>query len=176
AVRAGGRPLASVVSGPLARILRVMDRDSDNFRAEELLKVLGAGIAGQGTSRAGASVVRRVLAEEGIPLAGVRIADGSGLSSLDRITPRALGAILLAAWRDPALRANFVGALAVAGLDGTLQHRLRTPPTRGTIRAKTGTTDRASALSGFVRDRFAFVVIENGRPVSSWAAHDAQDR
>ena len=176
AVRAGGRPLASVVSRPLSRMLHVMDRDSDNFRAEQLLKVLGAVIAGQGTSKAGAAVVRRVLDEQGIPLAGVRIADGSGLSSLDRITPRALGAILLAAWRDPALRPYFVGALAVAGLDGTLEHRLRTPPARGTIRAKTGTTNLASALSGFVRNRFAFVVIQNGQPVSSWAAHAAQDR
>jgi D-alanyl-D-alanine carboxypeptidase/D-alanyl-D-alanine-endopeptidase (penicillin-binding protein 4) len=176
AVRAGGRPLAFVMSRPLARILHVMDRDSDNFRAEELLKVLGAVEAGEGASAAGAAVVRGVLAEEGIPLAGVRIVDGSGLSSRDRITPAALAAILLTAWRDPELRSYFVDALARAGVEGTLEHRLRKAQARGTIRAKTGTTDVSSALSGFVRNRYAFVVIQNGSPVSSWAAHTAQDR
>jgi len=141
-----------------------------------LLKVLGAVVSGRGTSALGAAVVRRVLAQRGIPLAGVRIADGSGLSSLDRITPRALGAILLDAWRDRTLRGAFVGALPVAGRDGTLRHRFLGPPVRGAARAKTGTTRLASALSGYIRDRYAFVVIQNGTPVPYWAAHEAQNR
>jgi serine-type D-Ala-D-Ala carboxypeptidase/endopeptidase (penicillin-binding protein 4) len=153
-----------------------MDRDSDNYRAEQLLKVLGAQATGLGTSARGAAVVRRVLRERGIPLAGVRLADGSGLSSLDRITPGALAAILAHAWQDPVLRTTFVDALALAGRDGTLRHRFLASPARGVVRAKTGTTDLASALSGFVRGRYAFVVIENGSPVSYWAAHEAQDR
>jgi D-alanyl-D-alanine carboxypeptidase len=44
------------------------------------------------------------------------------------------------------------------------------------VLGKTGTTDDSSALSGFVRDRYAFVVIVNGHPVRWWAAHAAQDR
>jgi D-alanyl-D-alanine carboxypeptidase/D-alanyl-D-alanine-endopeptidase (penicillin-binding protein 4) len=176
AVRAGGQPLVSVFSPPLSTILHVMDRDSDNYRAELLLKVLGGHATGLGTSARGAAVVRRVLRERGIPLAGVRVADGSGLSSLDHVTPRALAAILVQAWQDPGLRPAFVRALAVAGRDGTLRHRFLTSPVRGSVRAKTGTTTQASALSGFVRDRYAFVVIQNGTPVSTWAAHRAQDR
>jgi serine-type D-Ala-D-Ala carboxypeptidase/endopeptidase (penicillin-binding protein 4) len=176
AVRAGGQPLVSVLSPPLAAMLHAMDRDSDNYEAELLLKVLGGYTTGLGTSSRGAAVVRRVLRERGIPLSGVRVADGSGLSPLDRVTPRALAAILVDAWADPGLRPTFVGALAVAGVDGTLRHRFLSSPARGVVRAKTGTTSRASALSGFVGNRYAFVVIQNGSPVSFWAAHQAQDR
>jgi D-alanyl-D-alanine carboxypeptidase len=53
---------------------------------------------------------------------------------------------------------------------------MRTPPARGAVRAKTGTTDIASALSGYVRDRFVFAVLQNGAPVATWPARKAQDR
>ena len=49
-------------------------------------------------------------------------------------------------------------------------------PARGAVRAKTGTTDRASALAGYVRDRYAFAVLQNGYPVATYAARKAQDR
>jgi D-alanyl-D-alanine carboxypeptidase len=74
------------------------------------------------------------------------------------------------------VRPYFAGALAVAGRDGTLVHRFLDAPVAGAVRAKTGTTSMASALSGYVRGRYAFVVIQNGSPVSYWAAHEAQDR
>lgn len=176
AVRAGGHALAAVASYSLARILHVMDRDSDNFRAEELLKGLGARLGSGGTSEAGAAVVRGVLAEHGIPLAGVRIGDGSGLSSLDRVTPRALVTILASAWRERRIRRWFASALARPGRKGTLHHRLLSGPARWTVRGKTGTTNESSALSGYVRGRYAFVVIVNGNPVHWWAAHATQDR
>jgi D-alanyl-D-alanine carboxypeptidase/D-alanyl-D-alanine-endopeptidase (penicillin-binding protein 4) len=168
--------LAARASPPLAAIVRTMDSESDNFTAEVLLKDLGALRAGSGTTAAGVRVARSVLAEAGVPLAGVRLADGSGLSSLDRLTPNALAAILLRAWQDPELRKVFADSLAVSGRTGTLVHRLLGPRTLGRIRAKTGTTDLACALSGYVGRRFAFVVIENGRPVQLWAAREAQDR
>src|SRR5262249_9681548 len=66
-------------------------------------------------------------------------------------------------------------ALPVAGVTGTMRHRLVGEPHRRLLRAKTGTTDIASALSGFVGRRFAFVAIENGHPVNYWAAHAAED-
>ena len=47
---------------------------------------------------------------------------------------------------------------------------------RGRVRAKTGTTNIASALSGYVGERFAFVIVQNGTPVAAWAAREAQDR
>ena len=72
-----------------------MDRDSDNFTAELLLKELGAEVGAGGTTAAGAAVVRRDLAAAGVPLAGVRIVDGSGLSLDDRLTARALSVLLV---------------------------------------------------------------------------------
>jgi serine-type D-Ala-D-Ala carboxypeptidase/endopeptidase (penicillin-binding protein 4) len=169
-------PLAQVESPPLASIIRYMDRESDNFTAEMLLKQLGAVVSDRGTSAAGASVVMQTLAEAGVPLAGVRIVDGSGLSRLDRLTANALGALLRTAWNDPAVRPTLVASLPVAGVNGTLADRLRKPPARGRVLAKTGTTSDASALSGYVSTKYVFAVLQNGHPLSYWWARRAQDR
>jgi len=168
--------LATSESATLRNVIAVMDRDSDNFRAEMLLKDLGAEAGTGGTTAAGAAVVRSVLAEANVPLAGVVIADGSGLSLLDRLTAAAIARILTTSWSDPALKSAFWSALPAAGEQGTLAHRLNKTAAVGVVRAKTGTTNEASALSGYVRDRFAFVVVQNGSPVSATAARKAQDR
>jgi serine-type D-Ala-D-Ala carboxypeptidase/endopeptidase (penicillin-binding protein 4) len=169
-------PIASVSSPTLAAMLRFMDRESDNFTAEMLLKQLGLVELGQGTSVAGASVVTQAMAQAGVPMTGVRIVDGSGLSRLDRLTVNALGSLLEVAWSDPIVRPVLLGALPVAGVNGTLEKRLRSSPARGRVLAKTGTTREASALSGYVKRRFAFAILQNGYPVSSWWARRAQDR
>ena len=84
--------LAQVESEPLTDVLRDMDRESDNFEAEMLLKAIGAEVGSAGTTTAGVAIVLRDLAADGVPLAGVRMFDGSGLSLDDRITARALAA------------------------------------------------------------------------------------
>ncbi|HEV8098113.1 MAG TPA: D-alanyl-D-alanine carboxypeptidase/D-alanyl-D-alanine-endopeptidase [Gaiellaceae bacterium] len=169
-------PLASVESPPLSEIVAWMGRVSDNFTAELLLKQLGAARGDLGTSAGGAEIVRGALGDVGVPLGGVRLADGSGLSSLDRLTARALSGLLRAAWADPDVRPYLLAALPVAGRSGTLSDRMRTPPARGNVQAKTGTTSLASALSGYVKRRYVFSVLQNGSPVSSFWARRAQDR
>ena len=169
-------PLASLESPPLAAIVRWMDRQSDNFTAELLLKQLGTEIATPGTTASGSAYVAQTLAAAGIPLAGVRIADGSGLSLLDRVTVREQAGILRAAWADPDVRPSFFAALPVAGRNGTLSDRMRRPPARGHVVAKTGSTQQASALSGYVKRRYVFSVVQNGNPVSWTWARRAQDR
>ncbi|MDX6509024.1 MAG: hypothetical protein QOG81_776 [Gaiellaceae bacterium] len=169
-------PLASVSSPTLATLIRYMDRESDNFTAEMLLKALGAAQSDRGTSAAGAVVVTTALSDAGIPLAGVRIVDGSGLSRLDRLTAGALVGILQASWADPDIRPYVIAALPVAGVNGTLEDRMRRAPARGNVLAKTGTTSDASALSGYVKSRYVFAVLQNGRPLSYWWARVAQDR
>jgi D-alanyl-D-alanine carboxypeptidase/D-alanyl-D-alanine-endopeptidase (penicillin-binding protein 4) len=169
-------PLGVVSSPPLGAIIRYMDRESDNFTAEMLLKLLGAVELERGTSAAGASVVSQALVDAGVPMEGVRVVDGSGLSRLDRLTANALAALLKVSWADPAVRQALLASLPVAGVSGTLADRLRKPPARGNVVAKTGTTDVASALSGYVRGRFAFTVLQNGHPLSYWWARRAQDR
>ena len=109
---------------------------------------------------------RRSLLQSGGVLAG------SVLATAGASPARALAA----AWADPLLRGSFLASLAVAGRSGTLEHRLRRPPVRGQVFAKTGTTSRASALSGFVAGRYAFAVVQNGPPLSPWWARTAQDR
>jgi serine-type D-Ala-D-Ala carboxypeptidase/endopeptidase (penicillin-binding protein 4) len=169
-------PLALDLSEPLTTIVRHMNRESDNFVSEMLLKELGASSSPRGSTAAGGRVVRATLVDAGVPVAGVRIVDGSGLSRLDRLTAQALVAILREGTEDPAIRDSFVTSLAVAGVSGTLKRRLDSRPTRGRVIAKTGTTSQASALAGFVRRRYAFAILQNGSPVPYWSARAAQDR
>lgn len=169
-------PIAFDLSQRLANVVPRMNADSDNFVAEMVLKGLGATIAEPGSTVSGARVVRSTLREAGVPLAGVRIADASGLSRFDRVTVRALADILRAGASDPRIGEIFVSSLAVAGVSGTLKARLAKRPTRGRIRAKTGTTNRSSALAGFVGRRYVFAILQNGSPVPYWSARTAQDR
>jgi D-alanyl-D-alanine carboxypeptidase/D-alanyl-D-alanine-endopeptidase (penicillin-binding protein 4) len=169
-------PIAFDLSQQLRNVVPRMNADSDNFVAEMVLKGLGATTAHPGSTAAGAKVVRSTLRSAGVRLAGVRIADGSGLSRFDRVTVDALADILRAGAADPHAGRAFVSSLAVAGVSGTLRERLVTRPTRGRIYAKTGTTNRASSLAGFVGRRYVFAILQNGNPVPYWTARSAQDR
>jgi serine-type D-Ala-D-Ala carboxypeptidase/endopeptidase (penicillin-binding protein 4) len=169
-------PLADVVSAPLSALVRHMDVYSDNFYAEMLLKEVGAVQGSGGSSAAGVAVERSLLDAAGVPLPGVRMVDGSGLSLLDRWTPLGLSTLLRTMWDDPTLRPYVLAALPVAGETGTLEHRMRSGPAHGLVRAKTGTTDNSSALSGFVGDRYAFSIVENGFPVRASSAEQSQNR
>ena len=169
-------PLAEVQSAPLSALVRHMDVYSDNFYAEMLLKEVGAVQGTGGSAVAGLAVERRLLSTAGVPLGGVRMVDGSGLSLLDRWTPFGLGALLRTMWLDPSLRPYLIAALPIAGETGTLEHRMRRAPAHGLVRAKTGTTDNASSLSGFVGDRYVFSILENGSPVRTLNAEESQDR
>jgi serine-type D-Ala-D-Ala carboxypeptidase/endopeptidase (penicillin-binding protein 4) len=168
-------PIAQVQSAPLAYLVQRMNRISDNFYAEMLLKLLGARLKGSGTTADGARVVRAQLRNRGVTMAGVRIADGSGLSAYDRLTAKAIVQLLISAYSDSRISGAFVASLPLAGVNGTLKDRLRTPPAYRHVRAKTGTTDRASTLSGYVRTRYVFSILQNGNPIPWWYARTSQD-
>jgi D-alanyl-D-alanine carboxypeptidase/D-alanyl-D-alanine-endopeptidase (penicillin-binding protein 4) len=169
-------PLAAIDSPPLQAIVHWMDHVSDNFEAEMLVKELGAVQGDAGTTAAGAGVITGLLAQAGVPLAGVRLVDGSGLSLLDRLTPAALAALLTTMWNDPEVRLELLSSLPVAGRSGTLEDRMRRGAATGVVRAKTGTTSNASALSGFAGDRYVFSILQNGWPIDFSWARVAQDR
>jgi D-alanyl-D-alanine carboxypeptidase/D-alanyl-D-alanine-endopeptidase (penicillin-binding protein 4) len=169
-------PLADVESAPLSALVRHMDVFSDNFYAEMLLKEVGAVQGSGGSAAEGVTVERGLLSAAGVPLSGVRMVDGSGLSLLDRWTPLGLSTLLRTMWDDPTLRPYVLAALPIAGKTGTLEHRMRSGPAHGLVRAKTGTTDNSSALSGFVGDRYAFSILENGFPVRALSAEQTQNR
>ena len=122
-------------SPPLIRLLYSMDTWSDNFIAEMLLKQLGARISGHGTTIAGTRVVASTLAENLIPLQGVRLADGSGLSPLNRLTARTLAATLETIAHTTALH-RLLDTFAIAGATGTLRHRLLNIPNHQLVTRK----------------------------------------
>jgi serine-type D-Ala-D-Ala carboxypeptidase/endopeptidase (penicillin-binding protein 4) len=168
--------IAQVQSAPLSALVRHMDVYSDNFYAEMLLKEVGAVQGSFGSAAAGIAVERQLLRDAGVPLSGVRLVDGSGLSLLDRWTPVGLVTLLRTMYQDEDLRPYLLPALPIAGKTGTLAHRMRTGPAHGLVRAKTGTTNNASSLSGFVGDRYAFSILENGSPVRVLNAEASQNR
>ena len=171
-----GVDLASVDSPTLLAMVHWMDKVSDNFTAEMLVKELGAVQAAAGTTAAGIRVVGAQLAAAGVPLDGVRMVDGSGLSQLDRMTASMLVSLLRVMWGDPTMQPELLASLPVAGRTGTLRHRMRGTVAAGVVRAKTGTTDNSTALSGFVGDRYVFSVLVNGAPVSWTWSRVAEDR
>jgi serine-type D-Ala-D-Ala carboxypeptidase/endopeptidase (penicillin-binding protein 4) len=167
----------SELSASLGQILAAMNKPSDNFLAEELLKGLGAGFGGAGTTAAGAGVATDYLQSVGIS-AGYRIRDGSGLSYQDKLSARAVVRIL----RAMAARSDFAvfrRSLAIAGVDGTLKDRMRGTAAAGNVRAKTGTLSAASSLSGYVTSasghRLGFSILMNGSGLPLMRAHAAQD-
>jgi serine-type D-Ala-D-Ala carboxypeptidase/endopeptidase (penicillin-binding protein 4) len=177
----GSAILARVRSRQLGGLVQRMNRVSDNFFAEMLLKLIGAKVRGNGTTAAGAAVVRSTLRNHGVPLRGVRIADGSGLSAYDRLTAKAVTYLLIWGVSDAEFSRSFVRSLPVAGVNGTLEDRLRSGPAYRHVLAKTGTTNRASALSGYVTSasagpRYVFAILQNGNPIPYWNARAAQDR
>jgi D-alanyl-D-alanine carboxypeptidase/D-alanyl-D-alanine-endopeptidase (penicillin-binding protein 4) len=153
-----------------------MDRQSDNFYAETFVKLLGALEANEGSTTAGRRVIRQELRRRNVPLRGVVIADGSGLSAYDRLTAKATARLLRSAFADRDISSAFVDSLPTAGVNGTLVDRMTSGPAYRNVYAKTGTTDSASALSGYVRSRYVFSILMNGSPIPWWYARQAQDR
>ena len=142
----GADEVARVESPPVATLVRMTLKPSDNFFAETLSKGLPGA---RGSTRGGAAVSRKHALALG---ARVSLGDGSGLYRGDRASPRSVGRLLDAVRGRPEFAA-FERALPIAGKDGTLHDRLRSAPARGRCRAKTGTLSNVSALSGYCRSR-----------------------
>ncbi|MGB3049383.1 MAG: D-alanyl-D-alanine carboxypeptidase/D-alanyl-D-alanine-endopeptidase [Polyangiales bacterium] len=160
------RLLGEVQSPPLSEVLYSVGKWSDNFTAEMLLKVMGAQAETPGTSSRGVAVVREELGKMGVDTNGLVMVNGSGLFDGNQVAPQHLTQTLVAAYRDPAIRAEYVAHLAVAGSDGTLKSRLEDLPRPRMVRAKTGTLRDVIALSGYVLGEpshsVAFSFLANG--------------
>ena len=168
--------LASHRSAPLAEALSVVNLESHNLFADLVLRTLGRVFAGEGSYEAGARVVEGFMVDElGVDPGEVHLIDGSGLAADNRASPAALVAVL-----THALTSGY-GEVLLETLPeaGTRQLRrmVRTPAARN-LRAKTGTIEGVSALSGMVRtadDRpVVFAIIGNDLP-SAWGAKRLED-
>jgi D-alanyl-D-alanine carboxypeptidase/D-alanyl-D-alanine-endopeptidase (penicillin-binding protein 4) len=175
----GRNVLASRVSVPVSQDVKVINKISQNLHAELLLRLLGKEIGTDGSFEQGTRVVRQFLVDAGVDDNDFFFYDGSGMSTDDRIAPRALTQLLAyaarqrwgAAWRN---------SLPVAGVDGTLSDRFTNSPLRGHLWAKTGTHNEANALSGYMTAvsgrTVVFSILVNGHRPGSNAEVQAIDR
>jgi D-alanyl-D-alanine carboxypeptidase/D-alanyl-D-alanine-endopeptidase (penicillin-binding protein 4) len=167
--------LAAVESPTMARLAALTNKPSDNYFAEMLVKDLAMQANGRGTTAAGAKIAGRFAKRLGGRPS--RLADGSGLSRLNRASPYRVAKLLLA-MRERDEWVAFNRSLSIAGRDGTLGSRMRGGPARGHCRGKTGTLTGVSAVSGYCRarsgDTYVFSILMNG--IDPYGARSIQDR
>ncbi len=166
---AGAERVATVESPPLADLVAVMNRESINHFAEMIFRnaVRGPAREGEGSAVAGNAMLQRFLTEKAhVPTSAVQVSDGSGLSTLDRVTARSMIHLLGLAHRAP-WGSVFHASLPVAGESELMRGRMRGTPAQGNLHAKTGTTNDVIALGGYVTaengEVLAFSFIFNGR-------------
>jgi serine-type D-Ala-D-Ala carboxypeptidase/endopeptidase (penicillin-binding protein 4) len=148
---AGAKKLAEYDSPPLGDMLHGLNRYSNNFMAEMLLRSLGAEVRGApGTEEKGLSVVRETLADIGIAARELELESGSGLSRRCKLSPHALSTVLVAAYRDFTLAPEFIASLATSGEEGTLRRRLHGLQGQSSIRGKTGSLRDVVGFAGYV--------------------------
>jgi D-alanyl-D-alanine carboxypeptidase/D-alanyl-D-alanine-endopeptidase (penicillin-binding protein 4) len=170
----GAQVIASVQSPPMSDLVRLTNKDSDNFFAETLTKDIGRAASGVGTTAAGVKAVRSFAASLG---SSVTLYDGSGLDHGNRAAPADVVRLLMAE-RSRAEYPAFYASLPIAGVDGTIRDRMRSGPAKRRCQAKTGSLIGVSALSGYCTTRsgreVAFSFLMNG--VSTYYARRIQDR
>jgi D-alanyl-D-alanine carboxypeptidase/D-alanyl-D-alanine-endopeptidase (penicillin-binding protein 4) len=167
------------VSLPLAKIVKMINKPSQNFYADMLQRTLGAHFYGLGTFSRGADAVSDFLTTTGVPVRGFKMVDGSGLSRQDLVEPRMTVSILQYMATQPEFKAWY-DSLPIAGVDGTIRTRMKNPPLKGNVHAKTGFIGRVRSLSGYVdalnKHRIAFCMMANNYTVNTSAANIAQDQ
>lgn len=140
-------------SEPLEIVLRRINKDSDNEQAERVLEAVGAEVKGGGAStEKGLEVLREVLDELGVPPASYVPRNGSGLGHANRITASAISELLHVLYTDPRVGPEILQSMSVGGVDGTTRNRFKGSLAAHRVRAKTGTLNGKSCLSGFVGD------------------------
>lgn len=159
-------PLARLAPPPLADDVRIINKDSQNLHAQALFRRLGSA-GGSGSEEWSVKALGTVMDRAGVPRAGYDFSDGSGMSTYNRISPRA--AVALLRWIDTQPWADaWYASLPVAGQDGTLRRRFLGTPLAGNLAAKTGTLNATNALSGTFRTRsgrrFTFAFFANDVP------------
>ena len=167
-------------SEPLSVLIRSVNKHSNNFMAEQILKSLAAP-GGPATFDGALGRVREHLGEIGVAPDGLRLGNGSGLYDTNRISATQFTKMLAAVYGDPRVSADYLASLAIMGVDGTTRTRLEHSDRRGFIRAKTGTLDGVYCLSGYAgapnRAPIAFSILFNGlRKADAGSARAAHNR
>lgn len=143
----------------LPTLLRDINKYSDNIAARHLMLAMSPGFPQQAATLAGAQRrLQQWLAQQGLARGDIEVDSGSGLSRQERAKPRALAALLERFAYHPQGMA-LLSSLPLAGVDGTLQHRMRGGAAQGQAYLKTGTLLDTRALAGYIKTRSGHVVV-----------------
>lgn len=167
-------------SKSLTDLISTMLKKSDNIIAGSLFKKIGEIYFKQpGSWENGSLAVSKILTEKaGVDCTGMSVLDGSGLSRYNHISPAQMLKVLDFAYHHNGTNYEFISGLPVAGVDGTLKHRLSNIAWK--VRAKTGTMSGVNALAGYVitdeKEPLAFVIIVNGHLGMGWQYKELEDK
>lgn len=166
---------------PIDSVLINLNKTSDNLSAENTLKVFAAEKRGiPGTSSNGVSVVNEFLSSLGVDTTSYLMVDGSGVSHYNLTSADTYIQLLSAMYSQKDIFDLFYTSLPIAGVDGTLQNRMRGTAAEGKVRAKTGTISGVSSLSGYAMtedgDVLVFSIMMQNFIGSSKGFRDAQDK
>ena len=176
-----GKRLYSYSSGTVFDHVKETNLVSNNMLAEMLFKALNARRGGPAASWKGArAVVESLLGKAGLPAGSYQFLNGSGLYRADFMTPRQMVKFLSWARTQTAWGAAFGDSLPVSGLSGTLKRRMRGNGVKGRVFAKTGTLNKVSTLSGYMKvksgDTLVFSFLFNNIKTNVRSARQMQDR
>jgi len=152
-------------------ILQRMMKDSDNLYAESMFYQIAASSYRPGRANDAARVERALIERAGLNSSHYRIADGSGLSLYNYLSPELEVSILRYTFKHQAMYEHLLPSLPIAGEDGTLKKRMKDTSAAGNVKAKTGTVTGVSALAGYCTasngHRLCFSIMNQGIEKSS---------
>ncbi|MDO8461331.1 MAG: D-alanyl-D-alanine carboxypeptidase/D-alanyl-D-alanine-endopeptidase [Deltaproteobacteria bacterium] len=167
-------------SPPLSEIVRALNKFSNNFIAEQLVKTMGAVQFGPpGSTTSGIRVMEDYLSSLGIPPKTYALENGSGLSLGNRLSAAQFVQVLSQAYRDPHYASSYLSSLSIAGIDGTMRRRYKSSPLRSQVLGKTGSLAYVHCLSGYLianEHPFAFSILVNNYDGSSGAIQQAEEK
>ena len=133
------------------QILMKMMKESDNLYAESMFYQLAASTGDRpATAADGRKLVRRLIDKIGLKGSAYKIADGSGLSLYNYVSPELEVRMLRYARQNQNIYLHLLPSLPKAGMDGTLRNRMSSTFTRGNVRAKTGSVTGVYSLAGYL--------------------------
>ena len=166
-------------SEKLNEIIKVINKGSQNFFAEQLLKTIGLEKLGFGSVANGVTAIKEQFADIGLNPENIIMVDGSGLSHLNMVTPRQVVELLKYMYSNKKVFLDFYNSLPIAGVDGTLGKRMKNTSAENVVRAKTGFISYVRSLSGYAltadNEPIAFSMIANNFSVPVKLAENIQD-
>jgi serine-type D-Ala-D-Ala carboxypeptidase/endopeptidase (penicillin-binding protein 4) len=172
----GAAILLEFPSKPLSQIVFDLNKFSNNFIAEMLLRAAGS----DPKPESGLAQLTAWMAQRGIPAAGTVLDNASGLSRKTRISARTLVSIVRSAANDLTVGPEFLASLGIAGTDGTLHRRFLGTPAERKVRAKSGSLSGAVSLTGVLEteggEKLAFSTIFNVPSKPNWELQRLEER